>query len=135
MELSNNQKLKIASIARKHQLKLVVIFGSFATGKNRKDSDLDIGVLGSKEISFSSQIKLINELSLVFNKDIDLSIINRANPLLLFQISKNAILLYGDRRDFLKFKLYAFKLYHDYTPYFEIEKKLNKRIIKSYGAR
>ena len=56
VKISKSQKLKIAKIAKKFQLKLVVIFGSFAMGKNRKDSDLDIAVLGSREVSFNEQI-------------------------------------------------------------------------------
>jgi predicted nucleotidyltransferase len=126
--------LKIAKIAKKFQLKLIVIFGSFASGKSRKDSDLDIAVLGSGAgVSFDDQISLTNELSLIFNKNVDLSVLNRANPLLLFQASKNAVLIYGDKHDFLKFKLYAFKSYHDYTPYFEMERNLNKKIINAYA--
>ena len=133
MEISNLQKLKIAKIAKKFHLKLIVVFGSFASGKNRVDSDLDIAILGIKEISFSEQINLINEFSRVFNKNIDLSILNNVNPLLLFEVSKNSILLYGSREDFVKFKLYAFKVYNDYTPYFEMEKNLNKKIINAYA--
>jgi len=133
MEISNLQKLKIAKIAKKFHLKLIVVFGSFASGKNRVDSDLDIAILGIKEISFSEQINLINEFSRVFNKNIDLSILNNVNPLLFFEVSKNSILLYGSREDFLKFKLYAFKVYNDYTPYFEMEKNLNKKIINAYA--
>ncbi len=137
MEIVNppagGQKLKIAKIAKKFQLKLIVIFGSFVSGKNRKDSDLDIAVLGSREVSFKEQISLINELSQIFNKNIDLSVLNRANPLLLFQASKNPILLYGSREEFLKFKLYAFNAYNDYAPYFEMEKNLNKKIISAYA--
>lgn len=133
MEITNNQKLKIAKIAKKFQLKLIVVFGSFANGKQRKDSDLDIAVLGSGEVSFNEQISLTNELSLIFNKSIDLSVLNRANPLLLFQASKNSILLYGRKEEFSKFKLYAFNAYNDYAPYFEMEKNLNKKIINSYA--
>lgn len=134
MEITKDQKLKITKIAKKFQLKLIVIFGSFANGKHRKDSDLDIAVLGLKEISFNEQISLTNKLSLIFNKNIDLSVLNRANPLLLFQVSKNSILLYGSREEFLKFKLYAFNAYNDYAPYFEMEKKLNKKIINRFAT-
>ena len=133
MKITQDQKLKIAKIANKFKLKLIVVFGSFANGKNRKDSDLDIAVLGLKEVFFKEQIGLINELSLVFNKNVDLSVLNKANPLLLFQASKNPILLYGSRKELLKFKLYAFNAYNDYTPYFEMEKNLNKKIISAYA--
>jgi len=133
MEITKDQKLKIAKIAKQFQLKLVVMFGSFVNRKNRKDSDLDIAVLGSKEVSFNEQISLTNEFSLIFNKNIDLSVLNKANPLLLFEASKNSILLYGSREEFSKFKLYAFNVYNDYTPYFEMEKNLNKKIISAYA--
>jgi predicted nucleotidyltransferase len=132
MKINKNQKLKIAKIAKKLQLKLIVIFGSFANGKDRKDSDLDIAVLGLKDVSFNEQISLINELSLIFSKNIDLSVLNNSNPLLLFQVSKNPILLYGSREELLKFKLYAFNVYNDYAPYFKMEKNLNKKIISAY---
>jgi len=135
MEITKNQKPKIDTIAKKFHLKLIVIFGSFASGKNREDSDLDIGVLALEDVSFSEQITLTNELSLIFNKNIDLSVLNRANPLLLFQASKNSILLYGNRQDFLKFKLYAFNVYNDYAPYFKMERNLNKKIINAYAHR
>jgi len=131
--MNKSQKLKIAKIAKKFQLKLIVIFGSFVSGKNRKNSDLDIAVLGLRDVSFKEQINLINELSQIFNKNVDLSVLNKANPLLLFQVSKNPILLYGSREEFLKFKLRAFNMYNDYAPYFEMEKNLNKKIISTYA--
>ena len=65
---TGRQKFKIAKIAKRFQLKLIVIFGSFADGKNRKDSDLDIAVLGFKEVSFKEQIGLTNELSHLFHE-------------------------------------------------------------------
>jgi len=133
MEITKDQKLKIAKIAKKFQLKLVVIFGSFANGVTRGDSDLDVAILGLKAVSFGRQINLIGEFSRIFNKNIDLSVLNNANPLLIFQVSKNSILLYGSREEFSKFKLYAFNAYNDYAPYFIMEKNLNKIIISGYA--
>lgn len=133
MEIAKEQKLKIAKIAKKFQLKLIIIFGSFVSGKNRKDSDLDIAVLGLREVSFNEQIDLTSEFSKIFNKNVDLSVLNKANPLLLFQASKNSILIYGRQEEFFKFKLHAFKIYNDYAPYFAMEKNLNKKIISAYA--
>lgn len=132
MKISKVQKLKIENIAKKFHLKLVMLFGSFANGKNREDSDLDIAILGLNGIFFDEQIELTNEFSLIFNKNIDLSVLNNANPLLLFQVSKNSILLFGNDEEFSKFKLYAFKAYNDYAPYFKMESNLNKKIISAY---
>lgn len=134
MRVTSTQKLKAVEVAKKFKLKLIIIFGSFANGKNSIDSDLDIAVLGSKNVSFNNQIDLISELSRIFNNEVDLTVLNTANPLLLFQVSKNPILLYGNREELLKFKLRAFKTYHDYAPYFAMERKLNKKIIKAYAS-
>lgn len=133
MKTIKEQKLKIEKIAKKFQLKLVIIFGSFVSGKNRADSDLDVAVLGSRGVSFNEQIKLINELGRIFKKNIDLSVLNTANPLLLFEASKNSVLLYGSQEEFVKFRLRAFNRYNDYAPYFEMEKNLNKKIISAHA--
>lgn len=133
MRISKEQKINTAEIAKKYKLKLVVIFGSFASGKNRKDSDLDVGVISEKEILFEKQIVLTNEFSRIFKKNIDLSVLNRANPLLLFEASRNAILLFGSQKDFFEFRLRAFHSYNDYQPFFKLENELNKKIIKAYA--
>jgi uncharacterized protein len=133
MKLSQKQKSGISEIAKKYDLKSVIVFGSFASGKNRKDSDLDLAISGHKKISFSKQIKLISIFSSIFRKDVDLTIIDNANPLLLFEISKNSILISGSKKDFACFQLNAFKIFHDYTPYFEMERKLNKKLINAYA--
>jgi len=134
MEITIEQKVNIEEIAEKFKLKLVLIFGSFASGRQRRESDLDIAIFGLKRVSFDEEIKIASELSQIFHKNIDLSVLNTANPLLVFQVSKNSILLYGDKKDFLKFKMYAYSNYIDYAPYFLMERNLNKKIIKSYAS-
>ena len=133
MKITKQQNLKLIKIFKKYQLKLIVLFGSFASGKNHKDSDVDLAVLGFEKISFEKQLKLINEFSQIFEQEVDLTIINNVNPLLGFQISKNSLLLVGSQQDFVKFKLRAFHAFIDYAPYFKIERELNKRIINSYA--
>ena len=135
MEIIAEQKLSVAKVAKKCKLKLILIFGSFASGKQRKGSDLDVAILGLKGISFNEEIKIAGELSLIFSKNVDISVLNTANPLLTFQASKNSILLYGNKEDFFKFKIYAFSRYNDYAPYFLMERDLNKKIINSYASR
>lgn len=133
MKATREQKLKVKKIAKDYGLKLIIAFGSFASGRSRKDSDLDIGVLANNEVSFKKQVDLINEFSQIFKKNVDLTILATANPLLLFEAAKNAILLCGDSREFMKLKLKAFHVYNDYSPYFKMERELNRKIIKSYA--
>ncbi len=134
MKISTEQKQKVNKTAKKYGLKLVLLFGSFASGKTREDSDLDIAVLGRKRIDFKRQIDLINDLSDIFKKNIDLSVLNNANPLLLFESTKNPALLFGKADNLANLRIYAFHRYNDYKPYFEMENKLNKRLIKQYAV-
>ncbi len=117
----NFNKDKIRKIGKKFDLELIMLFGSRANGRFRKDSDYDIAIISKKKISLKNELKIISALAEVFGEKIDLSIANHANPLLLFNISKNAIFLFGSKQDFFKFKLRAFHAYNDYQPYFKRE--------------
>lgn len=133
MKITREQKQGINKIAKKYGLKLVLIFGSQVSGKTHKESDLDIAVLGNKTLVFEKQLSLNNKLSVIFNKNVDLSIINTANPLLLFQVSKNSQLIFGNRQDYFQFRLNAFHRYNDYLPFFRMEEVLNKKCIRQYA--
>lgn len=134
MKITEEQKNKLSKIAGKRGLKLVLLFGSFARGKERKDSDLDIAISGNKNLSFKKIIDISTDLAKIFKKDIDISVIDTADPLLLEQIAGNSILIFGKPADFSELKLYAFKRYNDYLPYFKIEALANKNFVKQYAA-
>ncbi|MBI4812271.1 nucleotidyltransferase domain-containing protein [Candidatus Falkowbacteria bacterium] len=135
MKLNSKQKQELRKIAEKYKLKLIVLFGSLARRKEREDSDMDIGVIfkDGVKVDFNKEIDLISNFFKIFQKEIDLSVLNKANPLLLREASENAILLYGGEKDFFNFKLYAFHRYNDYLPFFKLEEKLNKKIIYNYA--
>ncbi|MCX6718281.1 MAG: nucleotidyltransferase domain-containing protein [Candidatus Staskawiczbacteria bacterium] len=136
MELEKQQKINLKEIAKRYHLKMVLLFGSQATGKTHKESDFDIAYLPEKNLSYDDEININLQFANIFRNDrVDTVDINKSNPLLLFQVSKNSILLYGNRQDFLKFKLYAFNAYNDYAPYFKMENNLNKKIINAYANR
>ena len=138
MKITSDIKKKLSRIAEKYNLKLIILFGSFARCMSPKDSDIDIAVQRERSAEasdFNDELALIGELTKIFNgKKIDLCLINRANPLLLKQINQNCELLYGDLSDFYNFKIYAFNRYNDYRIYFKMEsdfvKKQVKKIIK-----
>jgi len=136
MEISEKQNQKIEELAKKYSLKLILLFGSQATGKINKESDYDIAYLPAKNLGYDDEVDINSQFISIFPHKqgrIDTVDIRHANPLLIFQISKKNILLSGNREEFIKFKLRAFKKYNDYAPYFEMEKKVNKRIIKEYA--
>jgi predicted nucleotidyltransferase len=53
-------------------VKLCIIFGSIAAGKESADSDLDIAVAAEQPLSADSCLELIEEFSAATNREIDL---------------------------------------------------------------
>jgi len=136
MNLTKKQKTKIKRIAGKHNLKLIIAFGSSVTGKTHKESDIDIAVL-PKENGFDNQmyLDLNDKFTGLFNgRKIDLSFINRADPLLLSKICGDSVLLYGNLRAYRDLKLYSFKRYADYMPYFGMEEKYVNKFVREFAS-
>jgi len=134
MYLSSKQKKSIRAIARKYHLKMMIVFGSQISGKTHSGSDLDIAVLpDNNDASFKTYTGLLPMIEDEFSGyEIDLSFINRADPLLLSKIAANPFLLSGSHRELSKFKLYAFHRYEDFKPYFRLESLVNNRLLKRF---
>ena len=87
--LSNNQnknslekiKSKIIRILRNNNIKRAGIFGSYATGKIKKNSDIDIIVEPPKNIGLGF-VRIQFELEDDLNKKVDLITYNSIHPLL-----------------------------------------------------
>lgn len=138
MRLSRNQKNQAKKMAQRYNLELILIFGSRVAGKIHSNSDLDVAVLPKAGNNFNMRnySLLLFALEKVFpGVKIDLSFIDRADPLLLKHISETALLLFGKRRAFIEFQLKAFKYFQDYLPYFKLEENgVHKRLKElSYG--
>lgn len=67
-------------------IKLVLIFGSVASGKATSDSDLDIAVLPKNPLSAQQKISLINALAESSGRPVDLVDLSQAGEPLLGQI-------------------------------------------------
>lgn len=72
---------------------LAFLFGSFASRRIRRSSDVDIGVLFKTVPDMDAINDIIEELSPILQREIDLVILNQASPVLKMQILKNGILL------------------------------------------
>ena len=75
----NNEILKIL---QKYGAKKIAVFGSYARGENRKDSDIDILVELPDGISLFDFVGMKQELEEKLNKKIDLVTYNSISPLL-----------------------------------------------------
>jgi predicted nucleotidyltransferase len=90
--LPNTSQLQ--TLASKHQLQLIVLFGSAARGTMREESDLDIGIQSKKKLSHAQRLSLWSDLSGLFDRDVDLTVLNYPNPVLDFEIAKEGLLLF-----------------------------------------
>ena len=79
-------------IAQRHGILLLLQFGSTVSGRARADSDLDLAVLlEHAPHSLKEYSELIGDLqALMPDREVDLSLLNRADPLFLKKITETA---------------------------------------------
>lgn len=129
-------RARVSAIAEKYRLSLVVLFGSQATGKTHKQSDVDIAILSEKELG----LREMGELTLVFmqglkTKDVDVVDLKTAPPLLLKQVATNAVLLYESKPlIFSTFRIYALKRYMEARPLFKLREEALSRFFNHQPA-
>jgi predicted nucleotidyltransferase len=73
---------------RKKRIAAVYLFGSTATGRDRRGSDLDLAIVTKKRISSRERLKIEADLSSRLRRDVDLVVFGQAAPLLQHQILK-----------------------------------------------
>lgn len=126
--LSQKQKKAIESIGEKHNLKFIVLHGSYARNAARYGSDLDIAILGKHSITSEDLLVLYGELADIFGdmapRELDVKSIHKADPLFLYQVTKGSQLLYGDATDYHELQAYAFMNFFDSKDLFRLEHHL-----------
>jgi len=92
------EPILIKNIALKYRLELIYLFGSKATGRYSKLSDIDIAVLLNNGEDFNLKnllLDLIFEFSKLFRSDkIDLVILNKASLAVQYNVISNGKILY-----------------------------------------
>ncbi len=91
------------------------IFGSAVTGKLRKGSDLDIAIYFEQPPEGMDLLHLINTLSELVGKDVDVVVLNTASAFLRHQIMKHKIeLIIKDRERYRRFREKTISDYDEY---------------------
>jgi predicted nucleotidyltransferase len=124
---------RLADLARRHGIKLLLQFGSSVSGRVHPRSDLDLAVLLDRmPKTLAAELDLMADLQdLVRDREVDLAIINRADPLFLKKITDNCRILYGRERQLYELKIYAFKRYQDHRRYLAMERDYVERKIRA----
>jgi predicted nucleotidyltransferase len=139
--LAEKQKQKINQIGKKYNLRLILLFGSFARGENHPGSDLDIAILGEKTIDFDTFLNIYSEMFAIFGngqgREVDLSSLHNVNPLFRFYVMRDSILLFGKSVDYYSFKAYAFRDYQESQSLLKLMDTLihkrQKYLLKNYA--
>lgn len=125
---------KIEYLKNKYSISLLYVFGSYATGKNNGNSDLDIAILLKDNYVPMVKLELLGDLNIIFKRDdIDLVILNSASPVLKFQVVKYGAKLYmEDEVDKVNFEAKVVSEYMDMEPFRRRQNEISKMRMDSF---
>ena len=123
-------------LAGKYGIRLILQFGSTVTGAVHPRSDVDLAVLlQDGHPSLHKLAEIHHGLQECFpEREVDLAVINRADPLFLKKIMERCKLVYGSTRDLQELRIYAFKRYQDHRRFLEMERRYVERTLPRFSA-
>ncbi|PUU93903.1 MAG: nucleotidyltransferase [Halanaerobium sp.] len=93
------------------QAELIYLFGSYAKGKERPDSDLDLAFLSSKEIDDYQRFLTAQKLASKLNIEVDLIDLKKASTVFKAQIIQGKLLYAEDEKQQQEFEMLTLKKY------------------------
>jgi hypothetical protein len=111
--------------SRRREVLAAYVFGSVASGRTRRDSDVDVAVLLARPLpssrSLPHRLKFMTDLgSALRRSDVDLVILNDAPPLLAHRIlSKGTLVFERSASARVRFQVRTASRYLDVIPMFE----------------
>jgi uncharacterized protein len=111
----------------------VYLFGSAASGKENRFSDIDIAVLFDDNVDRQSYcehaLSVMDGLSAALDKNVDIVVLNTANSFLKFRIIKSGVRLYErPDRGSRSFEARSVVEYFDFSP---IREMLEKALVSN----
>lgn len=129
-------KKKIEKIAKKHNLELLLFFGSRAKGKIHKFSDYDFGYVGADEFDYARIGELSADLEkLTSSRFVEIVDLKKSGPFLLKEIVKNNVILFAKKYAFENFFSYAVRSYLEAGKLFELQKTLYNQTVNKYKQK
>ncbi|KAF0134362.1 MAG: hypothetical protein FD145_742 [Candidatus Saganbacteria bacterium] len=125
-----NQEM-IDELCGKHKVNLLVLHGSFVTGKTTPESDIDVGILGDAKYISKHHLDIISDFSRIFGDSFDPVFLNGAESMITYQVGMRGVPLYeGKKGDFTSFKTTAISRYMDAKKFRDLEKKYIQNAIR-----
>lgn len=105
-----NQLIEI--IQNKINPAFIVLFGSFAKGTNRIDSDIDLAFFSKEQLSSYERFLLASELAEIAGREVDLVDLKQIDTVFTMQIFSQGIPIYiQDENEFTRQKMRAYSMY------------------------
>jgi predicted nucleotidyltransferase len=127
---------RVQEICRRHNVLLLVLFGSTVTGRRHADSDLDLAALfegppGSDW--YRREDALLNELedALLPRCEVQLVALNRAPELLQKEIADTGVVLFSDAPD--RWTLWRMRAYRAYEDTEKFRRRRWQKVLDEYG--
>ena len=116
MEISDKQNQKIAAIAKKFSLSLVLLFGSRVSGPLNQESDFDVAYLPKKPLDSEDEIQINYEFTNIFEGNkVKVISLEKTPPFFMKKIFDNhKILFCSDMQVYYSYRIYAFKIYVEF---------------------
>jgi predicted nucleotidyltransferase len=126
----------LRELARRFSIRVILQFGSTVTGRTHDGSDLDLAVqLDTPALSLRTILEIQEALQSLFpGREVDVAILNHADPLFRKKIMEACRMLFGTAQDFARLRLHSFKTYQDFQPYLEIERQSVARRLAALAA-
>lgn len=130
IKLTKKEKKELEKVAKKYNLIFIIAHGSYATGKERPGSDLNIAVLGNSKPSFEEFWGIHDEIKKIICGDtkyqLNLQVLHHIDPLLRYIIMRDSKFLAGNHLKYTEFYCYAFRDFDLHRKLFELQRTMMK---------
>lgn len=123
-------------VQRRREIQAAYVFGSAATGRARRDSDVDVAVLLARPLradrALSYRLKLMGDLgSALGRSDVDVVVLNEAPPLLAHRVlSKGRLVFERSPSARVRFQVRTAGRYADALPMLETHIRYLKKHVR-----
>lgn len=92
-------------LSNREEVIFAFLYGSFAKGSELADSDLDIAVYIKENYPSSKTDQIWDDLQRISKKDVELLILNNANPSVAWEAIRGIPLVIKDKKKYMDFML------------------------------
>lgn len=127
----NQEKIRL--LTEQYNLKLLLLFGSQASGATHALSDYDFGYVSERTLDYAEQANLQSDLvQAVGFGNVEAINLSAAGPFLLREVIKNHQVVFAVEDSYERFYTYAVQTYMDEQRLFDLDQILYQQTLKKY---